>query len=148
MMSIKRTLESKPMLKDVIKAARNEIGLTQEQVAQKVKVAKQTYLKWENGETEPKATQIALLSKALKVTPNEMCSGKRNKQYTFDEFVVKLARSGAPQELITMVSWEHIEDIENFMHHLDAYLHTKDADFEAMETVRGIEEDWQNGAYE
>ncbi|MBJ6954726.1 helix-turn-helix transcriptional regulator, partial [Vibrio cholerae] len=39
------------MLKDVLKAARLSAGLTQEQVAQKVKVAKQTYLKWENGET-------------------------------------------------------------------------------------------------
>ncbi|HAS2383838.1 TPA: helix-turn-helix transcriptional regulator, partial [Vibrio cholerae O1] len=124
----------------VLKEARLSEGLTQEQVAQKVKVAKQTYLKWENGETEPKATQIALLSKALKITPNEICYGKKNEQCTFDEFVLKLARSGAPKDLITMVSWECIDDMDHFFFMLDTYMRVKDADLEAMLTVRDIEE--------
>ncbi|EHE0026564.1 helix-turn-helix transcriptional regulator [Vibrio cholerae] len=127
-------------MKDVLKEARLSEGLTQEQVAQKVKVAKQTYLKWENGETEPKATQIALLSKALKITPNEICYGKKNEQCTFDEFVLKLARSGAPKDLITMVSWECIDDMDHFFFMLDNYMRVKDADLEAMLTVRDIEE--------
>ncbi|EOX4237946.1 helix-turn-helix transcriptional regulator [Vibrio cholerae] len=127
-------------MKDVLKEARLSEGLTQEQVAQKVKVAKQTYLKWENGETEPKATQIALLSKALKITPNEICYGKKNEQCTFDEFVLKLARSGAPKDLITMVSWECIDDMDHFFFMLDTYMRVKDADLEAMLTVRDIEE--------
>ncbi|EOC1767036.1 helix-turn-helix transcriptional regulator [Vibrio fluvialis] len=128
------------MLKDVLKAARLSAGLTQEQVAQKVKVAKQTYLKWENGETEPKATQIALLSTALNITPNEICFGKKNEHCTFDEFVLKLARSGAPKDLITMVSWECIDDIENFFFMLESYMRVKDSDLEAMLAVQDIEE--------
>ncbi|WP_445947067.1 helix-turn-helix transcriptional regulator, partial [Shewanella sp.] len=46
------------MLKDVLKEARHRRGLKQEDVAKLVKVAKQTYLKWENGTTEPKASQV------------------------------------------------------------------------------------------
>ncbi|CAK3011626.1 RstR1 [Vibrio crassostreae] len=136
------------MLKDVLKQARLEIGLTQEKVASQVKVAKQTYLKWENGETEPKATQIKLLAKTLKVSPNEICYGKKNKQFSFDEFVLKLARSSAPQELITMVSWEHIEDVEAFLFQLECYMQTKDAPFEAMAVVETVERNFHHENYD
>lgn len=37
------------MLKDVLRKARTELGLKQNEVAEMVGVTQQTYLKWENG---------------------------------------------------------------------------------------------------
>jgi transcriptional regulator with XRE-family HTH domain len=46
------------MLNNVIKEARLERNLKQEDVAAYVGVTVQTYSKWENGKTEPKASQV------------------------------------------------------------------------------------------
>ena len=54
-------------LKDVIKEARSKRSLKQEETAELVGVTVQTYSKWENGKTEPKASQVARLSKILGV---------------------------------------------------------------------------------
>ncbi|RYU49596.1 XRE family transcriptional regulator [Aliivibrio finisterrensis] len=102
------------MLKDVIKSARMEKGYTQEEIAKLVKVAKQTYLKWENGDTEPKATQIGLLATHLGITANEICSGKRHGKMSLEDFIIKSMLARVPQELITMYSWRMIPDHEEF----------------------------------
>ncbi len=39
-----------------------------------------------------------------------------------------------------MVSWECIDDMDHFFFMLDTYMSVKDADLEAMLTVRDIEE--------
>ncbi|TKE88942.1 helix-turn-helix transcriptional regulator [Vibrio sp. F12] len=110
----KRTHKDILMLKDVIKSARIDCGYTQEEIAKRVKVAKQTYLKWENGETEPKATQIKLLAEHLKITPNEICSGALNKKMDLEEFIIQMALSRVPNEVVTMYTWKTIPDHQAF----------------------------------
>ena len=66
----------KIMLKDVLKNARLASGLKQSEVAEKMGVTPQTYLKWENGRSEPKVTQVGKLSKILKISAEEICKGE------------------------------------------------------------------------
>ncbi|TXZ23625.1 helix-turn-helix transcriptional regulator, partial [Vibrio cholerae] len=46
----------KIMLEDVLKEMREKAGLKQSEVAEYVGVTPQTYMKWENGKNEPKAS--------------------------------------------------------------------------------------------
>ncbi|SON48606.1 helix-turn-helix transcriptional regulator [Vibrio tapetis] len=125
------------MLKDVIKSARVERGYTQEQIAKLVKVAKQTYLKWENGETEPKATQIQLLAENLGLTANEICSGKRTTKMSLEDFIVETAINKWPSELVTMMTWKMIPDHEVFFDRIE---HTSEGQYyEAIGEVGEIE---------
>ena len=48
-------------------AARVNAGLTQEEVAKKLNVGKQTVVSWEKGETEPKISQGMALSTLYKI---------------------------------------------------------------------------------
>ncbi|WP_419237601.1 helix-turn-helix transcriptional regulator [Photobacterium leiognathi subsp. mandapamensis] len=102
------------MLKDIIKDARLGLGLKQEDVANEVGVTKQTYLKWENGSTEPRASQVVKLSKALKLSTDEICTGKKNVKYTLDEFIARLSYYRASREIEVMEAWKHIADHEDF----------------------------------
>ncbi len=106
------------MIKDVLKAARANAGLTQEEIATKVKVAKQTYLKWENGDTEPKATQIKLLAENLKITADEICNGKLYQRYSLDDFIIEQRRGNATTDMITLRTWQHIKDHASYAHSL------------------------------
>lgn len=125
-------------MKDVIKTARLERGYTQEQIAKLVKVAKQTYLKWENGETEPKATQIQLLAKYLDVSANEICAGVRHKKISLEEFILKTALSNVPSELMTMYTWKMIPNHDDFFEQVNNV--SKDEYFGAMAEVGEIED--------
>ncbi|WP_238131671.1 helix-turn-helix transcriptional regulator [Vibrio cincinnatiensis] len=102
------------MIKDVLKSARNELNLSQEEVAEAIGITKQTYLKWENGTTEPKATQVVQLSKVLKVSPNEICTGVRNERMDLEEFILNIALAKVPNEIVTMYSWKMIPDHATF----------------------------------
>ena len=106
------------MLKDVLRDARNKKGLKQEDVAEKVHVAKQTYLKWENGATEPKASQILALSQVLDITPNEICKGQLNTRYSLEEYIYELMLVSPRGELETLKAWEHIPDHELYFQEL------------------------------
>ena len=48
-------------------AARVNAGLTQKEVAQKLKISKNTLISWEKGNTEPKASQSYTLSKLYNI---------------------------------------------------------------------------------
>jgi len=109
----------KMMIKDVLKEARTRKGLKQEEVANLIKVAKQTYLKWENGTTEPKASQVAALAHVLGITPTEICIGKLNKRYSLDTFIFELIKRNVRSELETLRTWELIPDHEEFFRSLD-----------------------------
>ncbi|WP_416308572.1 helix-turn-helix transcriptional regulator [Neptunicella sp. SCSIO 80796] len=63
-------------LKDVIKDARLKQNLKQEDAAEAVGVTVQTYSKWENGKTEPKASQIVKIAKTLNISIKEICTGE------------------------------------------------------------------------
>ncbi|WP_337164809.1 helix-turn-helix transcriptional regulator [Vibrio fluvialis] len=137
----KRTLKGVLMLKDVIKSARLECGYTQEEIAKLVKVAKQTYLKWENGDTEPKATQIKLLAEHLKITPNEICSGARNKKIDLEEFIIRLAMSQISNEILTMYTWKMVPDHEQFFKAMRNL--SKEEYFDAVGEVASIEQNFR-----
>lgn len=64
------------MIGNFLKERRLFLSLTQPYLASRLGVTKQTILKWENGQTEPKASQVLILSQVLCVTPAEICSGR------------------------------------------------------------------------
>lgn len=102
------------MIKDVLKEARLRKNLKQEDVANLIKIAKQTYLKWENGVTEPKASQVTELAKVLGITANEICQGKLNNRYSLQDYIYELTKLQVRSELETLKCWEHIPDHEAF----------------------------------
>ncbi|MEZ8909402.1 helix-turn-helix domain-containing protein [Vibrio atlanticus] len=99
----------------ILKAARERAGLTQEEIAKRIKVAKQTYLKWENGDTEPKATQIKLLAQELKISADEICNGVLFERYNLDDFIMEQMISQAPSDIITLRTWQFIHDHQGYM---------------------------------
>lgn len=107
------------MLKDVLKEARNNKSLKQEDIAKAINVTKQTYLKWENGTTEPKASQINALAKALDITPNEICGGYLYKRYSLDKFITEVYKSGVTREMETLKVWNFIANHEGFIHEIN-----------------------------
>ncbi len=106
------------MIKDVLKSARNELNLSQEEVAEAIGITKQTYLKWENGTTEPKATQVVQLSEVLKITPNEICSGVRSQRMDLEDFILNTALLKVPSEVITMYTWKMLPDHADFFNRI------------------------------
>lgn len=103
----------------LLRTAREKAGFTQEEIAKLVKVAKQTYLKWENGDTEPKATQIKLLADNLGITADEICSGILYKKYSLDDFIIEQRISNAPRDIISLRTWQHIRDHDSFLNSLN-----------------------------
>lgn len=58
----------------VLKAARNTAGLSQEGVARELNVALRTYIRWEQGMTQPKGAHLLALAEALKIGPEQLYS--------------------------------------------------------------------------
>ena len=58
--------------KDMIKRLREERGLTQEQLAERVMVTRQAVSRWETGETQPNTDTLKPLSKARGVSVNTL----------------------------------------------------------------------------
>ncbi|EKO3914620.1 helix-turn-helix transcriptional regulator [Vibrio metschnikovii] len=106
------------MLCDVLREARNKLGLKQNEVAELVGVTTQTYLKWENGKSEPKITQAGKLAKALKVTEKELCQGEfhRQKMDTLD-FIrkVETLMEHVPHSEFLIGIQDYIHDEEGFI---------------------------------
>lgn len=102
------------MIGNVLREARETLGLNQEEVAKKIHVTKQTYLKWENNSTEPKASQIMNLSKTLKITPYEICSGIKNKRCDLEEFITQLAKINPKREIEVLKNWQNIDNHEKY----------------------------------
>lgn len=65
-------------LSTVIKDRRVHLGIQQKNAAESIGVTVKTLAKWENGETEPKASQVTKLAKLLKLTEKEICTGELN----------------------------------------------------------------------
>lgn len=59
-------------LGDNIQKLRKDLKLSQEQLAEKIDVTRQTISNWELGETSPNPEQLKLLSKALGVSIDEL----------------------------------------------------------------------------
>jgi len=107
-------------LNDVIKNARLKQNLKQEDTAKSMGVTVQTYGKWEKGKTEPKASQIAKLSKILGVSTHEICMGEKSQKLELIEFmkmVSEISRGTSDFEL-KMAIWESIDDDYRFINNL------------------------------
>ena len=74
-------------LGEVIKNARLRKNIKQAEIAKEVGVTVQTYIKWEANETEPKASQVAKLSKALELSTNAICFGEENQKMYLPGFM-------------------------------------------------------------
>lgn len=107
------------MIGNVLKEARSKINLSQPEVASLVGVTKQTYLKWENDVTEPKASQVVKLAEVLQVSEVEICTGKLNRKMGLDKFIIHLSRVSASSNLITLKTWEQIPDHVHFLMSLE-----------------------------
>jgi transcriptional regulator with XRE-family HTH domain len=109
---------SDDILNNVIKEARIRRNIKQEDVAKFVGVTVQTYSKWENDKTEPKASQINKLSEILKVTEKEICSGKISNSYDLEFFMKAMSNihkgtDGWNQLIATYNSCDHDEYLKN-----------------------------------
>ena len=60
------------MLKDTIKPLRTEQGLSQDELAERVHVVRQTVSKWERGTSVPDADSLVALARALGVSAAEL----------------------------------------------------------------------------
>lgn len=109
------------MLKDVLKAARTKLNLKQSEVADLIGITAQTYLKWENGHSEPKASQVGKLAKVLKVSEREICQGQTQEMKLEPlEFVrrVGILMNEVPHTELLIGMHEYIEDTEGFINML------------------------------
>ncbi len=110
-------------LKDVIKDARLKKNLKQEEAAKLAGVTVQTYSKWENGKTEPKASQVAIISEVLGVSTNAICSGKESEKLEMMEFMSMASNlshniSSFDQQ---MAVWESVDDDYRYLNNLKKY---------------------------
>lgn len=61
---------------DQLRARRSALGLTQEELAQKLHVTRQAVSNWENGKTQPDLEMLALLSWALEIDVSALLGGQ------------------------------------------------------------------------
>ena len=63
--------------KNIILELRNKVGLSQDELAEKVYVTRQAVSRWENGETTPNVETLKLLSKLFNVSINTILGSPR-----------------------------------------------------------------------
>mgnify|MGYP000757122000 FL=1 len=63
--------------KDMILELRTKMGLSQDELAEKVFVTRQAVSRWENGETTPNIETLKLLSKLFDVSINTLLGSPR-----------------------------------------------------------------------
>ncbi|MGK0607261.1 helix-turn-helix domain-containing protein [Enterococcus gilvus] len=64
-------------LSEQIKNCRNDLGLSQDELAEKLFVTRQSVSKWELGESIPDLNNIIKLSEILNITLDELILGKK-----------------------------------------------------------------------
>ena len=62
-----------------IKKFRTDNGLTQDALAEKINVTRQTVSSWENGRTQPDIEMLEILSQVFSVGIEELIYGEKNK---------------------------------------------------------------------
>ncbi|SEL23913.1 DNA-binding transcriptional regulator, XRE-family HTH domain [Carnobacterium iners] len=62
-------------LQTILKQKRNELQLTQEEVAEKIHVSRQTISNWENGRNLPDLSSLILISEIYAVSLDELIKG-------------------------------------------------------------------------
>lgn len=64
-------------IRDILKSLRERHGLTQEQMAERVRVTRQAVSRWETGETQPNTDTLQLLSREFQVSINTLLGSPR-----------------------------------------------------------------------
>lgn len=64
-------------MRDILKKLREKNNLTQEQLAERVKVTRQAVSRWETGETQPNTETLKWLSKEFDVSINTLLGSPR-----------------------------------------------------------------------
>ncbi|MDO7596123.1 MAG: helix-turn-helix domain-containing protein [Pseudomonadota bacterium] len=125
-------------LSDVIREARIRNNLKQEDAALLMDVTVQTYSKWENGITEPKASQVAQLSDLLNVSTQMICCGKQSEKIDMVDFIRIVSRQAKDLSEFEMIEtiWHNIEDDATFLEALKK-LNSEDK-YEAVITMKKI----------
>jgi transcriptional regulator with XRE-family HTH domain len=98
------------MLQDVLKETRLSLNLKQADVAEYVGITTQTYMKWENGKNEPKATHIKKLAEILNISETEICRGELSNKISLDRFIVQRSKISLNPSLETLIVWELLPD--------------------------------------
>ncbi|QIK58107.1 helix-turn-helix transcriptional regulator [Erysipelothrix sp. HDW6A] len=75
-------------IKDLLKLNREKMGLTQEQLAEKIYVSRQAVSKWERGESLPDLENIILLSDLYDISIDQLLRGAKflNKPFQIGEY--------------------------------------------------------------
>jgi transcriptional regulator with XRE-family HTH domain len=103
---------------NTLKERRIQLNIKQDDIAEQMKVAVQTVSKWERDHTEPKASQVCLLSKILKISEKEICRGTTiSKKGDPFEFVrkVSILMQEVPQTELLVGMQKFIEDEDGFL---------------------------------
>jgi transcriptional regulator with XRE-family HTH domain len=109
-------------LNDVIKKARLKQNLKQDDAAKLVGVTVQTYSKWENGKTEPKASQVSKLAKILKLSEKEICQGNLNQRVSLEEFLEETGacrKNNPPSVPEEVMMWRYLDDHASYFKALE-----------------------------
>lgn len=113
------------MLKDVLRERRMTLKMKQSEVAEKIGVKTQTYMKWENGIYEPKVSYISKLADVLLVSEREICKGELNESqgYDFDDFMMDYSyyQRIIGQWMIIRALYDNLGDAEEFKKDLERY---------------------------
>lgn len=64
-------------IRDILKKLREKNNLTQDQLAERVRVTRQAVSRWENGETQPNTDTLKLLSQEFDVSINALLGSPR-----------------------------------------------------------------------
>ncbi|CED60181.1 putative HTH-type transcriptional regulator [Moritella viscosa] len=100
----------KVMLQDVLKETRLSLNLKQADVAEYVGITTQTYMKWENGKNEPKASHVKKLAEILNISEMEICRGELSNKISLDRFIVQRSKINLNPSLETLIVWELLPD--------------------------------------
>lgn len=102
-------------IKDIIRKRREELGLTYEELGEKVGVGKSTVRKWETGIIENiKRSNIAALAKALEISPALLMGWEKetkinNALYVSDDDFIKIPIVGTVRAGVPLLANENIE---------------------------------------
>jgi len=105
-----------------IKERRIELNVKQDDLAEQVGVTVQTMSKWERDLTEPKASQVSSLSRALKISEKEICKGESVDRVDINPFdfirQVDTLKSNLPNTEFMITMYDFIDDTEGFINKL------------------------------
>ena len=74
-------------ISNLIKTKRKEIGITQEELAQRLFVTEKAISRWETGRGTPDISLLIPLSKELKIDVSELLNGEENKKNNIETLI-------------------------------------------------------------